>query len=260
MGSILVVVLVACGGRAAQPPYRSPAAEPVAPVSTSGLPEEDLPAVCAQLDSCCQELGDAVAPCREWPDTLAMEGVSAYVCTNVAREVLSDPRAGSASSCGPLYASVETAVRAPLAESEVVCGADEDCVALGAGRVEWCNAGGVIVAANRTAASEVQARLDGLELHDIGDMPSVCPLPLPRCVAHACELEWRWASCSSDAECVRLEQGGEGHSLANACRAGSAQRLAREIDPTGERGLPRVSRDGVVCDDGRCRLTESLEP
>lgn len=257
---VSVLALAACGGGAPRSPAGTRPTESAAAPSASGLPEEDLPAVCTALESCCAALGSTSEACARWADVVAEHGVSQSVCRNVGSQVVGDGSAASASSCGPLVEEIESEHRAPLAEDEVACRTDTDCVALGAGRNEWCNAGGVIVAANHTAAAEVQARLDALPLEEIGEMPSICPLPLPRCVARACELEWHWARCESDGECVRVEQGAGEAQIANGCRAESAERLARALDPEGHRGLPRVLTEGVACVRGRCTTDEDVEP
>jgi hypothetical protein len=224
--------------------------------TTTGLPDEDLPALCVAIDRCCREDRSSRA-CAESPDLLAEHGISRWTCGTSARAWEAEHRAGENDApppgCGPLLALLDADARLPLAEDEVRCRADEECVVLAAGREEWCNVGGVVVAAVHGAAAEVQARLDAMPLPSTDAMALVCPLALARCVRGACEPDWEWARCERDDECVRVEQGATADRLANACRADSADRLARAIEP---RGAPRVSRERVSCYRARCTLDE----
>lgn len=243
---VVVACIAGCGATHAEPRRSAP------PASVTGLPDEDAPAVCTALEACCVEDPMSRA-CAEWPDSVAEIGVSRHSCTVAGGAWRDEPRAAGTSpppGCGPLLVAMETERRAPLAEDEIACGADEECIVVAAGRDEWCNVGGPVVAATRTAATEVQARLDTIPLELAPTMPLLCPMALPRCVARACELEWDWGRCEHDADCVRLEQG----DVANACRASSAERLARALAEDGVDGPPRVSSERARCVEGRCTL------
>jgi hypothetical protein len=243
---------VGCGASAAEAPRRPP------PASATGLPESDLPPMCAALEACCVE-DVASRACGEWPEAMAEAEVSRWTCTELGRRWLAEARHGRASAppgCGPLLTRLDADARAPLAEEEVTCVEDDECTTVAAGRSGWCNFGGLVVASRIDVAPEVQARLDRLPLDSATTEALICPTALARCMEGACELEWDWTRCEHDAECVRMEHDG---GLMNACRASSAARLSRALAQDGVRGEPSISSARVACVRGRCTLDEDRE-
>lgn len=183
-----------------------------------------------------------------------------------------DPAGGTTATAGgptaprrvvayPRRAAVATQIETLVPLADASCGADEDCTIVAAGRSAWCNfEHGVIVAVSARAERKIQSRLDALALGStvLGEDMMICATALARCDRGVCDLEWDWAQCTRDADCVRIELGSAGEeALVNACNARSARRLARQLlaeRPDASReDVVRVLESGVSCVERRCR-------